>query len=103
MFSDGRGGIPGNNDSGALSSYYVLSALGIFPVAGQDLFILGSPFVRSATVRLSSGCTLTVKTDLESDDEIIVNSAKFNGKPVDNYMIKASELMRGGELEFRFH
>lgn len=103
MFSDGRGGIPGNNDSGALSSYYVLSALGIFPVAGQDLFILGSPFVRNATVRLSSGCTLTVKTDIESDDDIIVNSAKFNGKPVDNYMIKASELMRGGELEFRFH
>ncbi len=45
MFTEGRGGLPGNNDSGALSSYYVFAALCLFPVACQDLFLICSPFI----------------------------------------------------------
>ena len=100
MFTAGRGGIPGNNDTGALSSYYVLAALGLFPVAGQDLFLLGSPFVKQAEVTLWNGNTLTVRAPATDDARIYVKSVSFNGRPVPEYKIPARELLAGGTLEF---
>ena len=100
MFTFGRGGLPGNNDSGALSSYYVLCALGIFPVAGSDIVLLGSPFVNSAEVYLSSDKKLKIKVNGNSDKNIYVKSVFINGKQIFDFRIKMSELMCGGELIF---
>ena len=100
MFTTGRGGIPGNNDTGALSSYYVFAALGLFPVAGQDLFLLGSPFVKKAEVALFNGNLLTVRADETDDDHIYVKSVAFNGKALPDFRISAKELLCGGTLEF---
>lgn len=100
MFAEGAGGIPGNNDSGALSSLYVLAAVGLFPVAGQDLFILASPIVSSAKIRLWNGNTLEIRVRNQSDDNIFVSSASFNGKTLDGFTVPASELMHGGVMEF---
>ena len=48
QFGTGPGGLPGNDDSGGLSSWYVWASLGLFPVAGQSLFLVNSPaFARS--------------------------------------------------------
>ena len=100
MFSTGRGGLPGNNDTGALSSYYVFAALGLFPVAGQDLFLIGSPFVSKAVVELFNGNVLTITAANCSEENIYVESVKFNGRELDGFKVPASELLRGGKLEF---
>lgn len=100
MFTTGRGGIPGNNDTGALSSYYVLNALGLFSVAGQDLFIIGSPVVDEAEISLFNGNVLKIKVAGNSDENIYVDEVKFNSVPIDSFRIKASELLKGGTLEF---
>ncbi|MBQ9552183.1 MAG: glycoside hydrolase family 92 protein [Clostridia bacterium] len=100
MFTTGKGGLPGNNDTGALSSYYCCMALGLFPVAGRDLFLLGSPFVKRAEIDLFNGSRLIVETDVVSDEAIYVKAAAFNDEPIDGYRIKASELLRGGTLQF---
>jgi putative alpha-1,2-mannosidase len=100
MFTTGRGGIPGNNDTGALSSYYIFAALGLFPVAGQDLFLLGSPFVKKAEVTLFNGSTLTVLAPETDDEHIYVKRVTFNGKDQPAYKITARELLAGGTLEF---
>lgn len=100
MFTTGRGGLPGNNDTGALSSYYVLASLGLFPVAGQNLFIIGSPAVDEAEIKLFNSNVLTIKVDNNSDENIYVKSVKFNGRNVDEFMLSATELMSGGILEF---
>lgn len=100
MFTTGRGGIPGNNDSGALSSYYVFLALGLFPVAGHPYFLIGSPFIDEAEVRLSSGSKLNIKVNSNSEENIYVEKVIFNGKAVSDYRIPACELMNGGQLEF---
>ena len=100
MFSTGRGGLPGNNDTGALSSYYVFAALGLFPVAGQDLFLIGSPFVSKAVVELFNGNVLTITAANCSEENIYVESVKFNGMELDGFKVPASELLRGGKLEF---
>ena len=100
MFTTGRGGLPGNNDSGALSSYYVMMALGLFPVAGQDLFLIGSPFVKHAGITLFNGKTLEIAVDKVSDRDIYVKRVTFNGKELEGYKISAGELMSGGKMEF---
>ena len=100
MFTTGRGGIPGNNDTGALSSYYVFAAAGLFPVAGQDLFLLGSPFVKKAEFDLFNGNALTVLAPETDDEHIYVKKVAFNGKVLPDFRISAKELLSGGTLEF---
>lgn len=100
MFTTGRGGLPGNNDTCALSSYYVVNALGLFPVAGQDLFLIGSPVIDSAEIELSSGKKLSIEVKNNSDKNIYVKEVSFNGKELNDRRIKASELLGGGTLSF---
>ena len=52
MFGLGRGGLPGNDDSGGLSSWYVWASLGIFPVAGQGIYLLNAPSFARARVEV---------------------------------------------------
>ena len=59
-YDDTPNGLPGNDDSGAMSSWLVFNMLGIYPVAGQNLYLVGSPMVSSYTVRLSNGKKLKV-------------------------------------------
>ncbi len=100
MFTSGRGGIPGNNDSGALSSYYVFAALGLYPLAGHKYFLIGSPFVTSAKIKLSSGKTLEISVSEADEQSIYVKSVLFNGRNLDNFRIEAAEILQGGKLEF---
>ena len=100
MFAEGKGGLPGNNDSGALSSYYVFMALGLFPVAGQDLFLIGSPLIDKANIKLFNGNTLKIRVRDNSDENIYVKSVTFNCNAVNDYKLKAAELVKGGTIEF---
>lgn len=100
MFTTGRGGLPGNNDTGALSSYYVLCALGIFPVAGRDLILMASPFIRRAKIALSSKKELIITVNNAGYKNIYVKNVLFNGERLDGYALKASKLLSGGELVF---
>ncbi|MBQ6265007.1 MAG: glycoside hydrolase family 92 protein [Clostridia bacterium] len=100
MFTEGRGGLPGNNDSGALSSYYIFATLGLFPVAGQNLFLAGSPLIDKANIKLFNGNILNISVKNNSDENIYVKSLKFNGVIIDGFRIEASELVKGGTIEF---
>ena len=100
MFTAGRGGLPGNNDSGGLSSCYVWNALGLFPVAGRDMLLIGTPGVQRARLSLSSGNTLEITVKNAGKGSIYVHGAQFNGKDLQGFMLPAKELMRGGTLLF---
>ena len=52
QFGLGRGGLPGNDDSGGLSSWYVWASLGLFPVAGQSLYLINAPSFAHARLDL---------------------------------------------------
>jgi putative alpha-1,2-mannosidase len=100
-FGTGRGGLPGNDDSGALSSWYVWASLGLFPVAGQNLFLLHPPSFVSASIRMSRG-TLAISTDgfmepTPGGPTQYVQSATFNGVPVESW-VDGSRIHAGGEL-----
>jgi putative alpha-1,2-mannosidase len=60
-FGTGPGGLPGNDDSGGLSSWVVWNMLGLFPVAGQDVVLIGSPTLSASRLHLPDG-ELTIHT-----------------------------------------
>ena len=55
QFGTGAGGLPGNDDSGALSSWYVWASLGLFPLAGQGLFLVNAPAFARGVLRVDGG------------------------------------------------
>lgn len=98
MFTTGRGGAPGNVDSGGLSACFVWNALGLFPVAGQPVVLIGSPLVRAATLHLPGGAFEMVAHG-NSNACIYVQSARLNGRELDRAYLTIDELLAGGRLE----
>src|SRR6476646_4130993 len=61
QFGLGRGGLPGNDDSGGLSAWYVWASLGLFPIAGQSLYLINAPSFSQSRIDLG-GKELAVET-----------------------------------------
>ncbi|MFB9658786.1 glycoside hydrolase domain-containing protein [Glycomyces mayteni] len=108
QFGTGRGGLVGNDDSGALSSWYVWASLGLFPVAGQNLFLVNAPAFAEAQLRFGGNDFELVTTghaetgigeDAHGTAPRYVQSARFNGKPLDQSFITGNQLHGGGRLE----
>ena len=97
QYSIGRGGLPGNDDSGGTSSWYVWNAIGIFPVAGQDIFLIGSPIFESASISLGDR-PFVIESRNNSDDNIYVQSATLNGKALHRAYLRYDEMKTGGKL-----
>ncbi|GAA4370897.1 glycoside hydrolase domain-containing protein [Agromyces bauzanensis] len=102
QFGTGRGGLPGNDDSGGLSSWYVWASLGLFPVAGQNLFLLNAPSFAEAELRLGEG-ELRIETTgfvepRRDGPPQYVQSMAFNGDRLDRTWLRGDELHRGGRL-----
>ena len=99
-FGSGTGGLPGNNDSGGLSSLFVWNVLGIFPISGSGEFVIGAPQIDSADIELATGKTLSIRVNRKAKQQIYVECVEWNGAVIQNYRISMRELMRGGVLQF---
>ena len=102
MFGLGRGGLPGNDDSGGLSSWYVWASLGLFPVAGQNLYLINAPALIQSRIRLGSS-ELTIDTEgfvepKSHSPAQYVQWVTFNDEPLDRSWLTTRELHRGGRL-----
>ena len=76
-FTTARNGLPGNDDSGAMSSLYVFGVLGIFPNAGQDVYLIGSPFYPVSTIHLAGGKVFRIEARDASPENKYVVAASF--------------------------
>ena len=92
------GGLPGNDDSGAISSWYVWSATGLFPVGGQNLFLIGSPIFERSVWHLPKGAFEILAPGV-SDKAKYVVGAKLNGRPLERAYLRWNEFGRAGCLE----
>lgn len=102
LYKPGPAGWLGDEDNGQMSAWYILSALGFYPVTpGQPVYALGSPLFDRATVRLENGKTFTVEGVRKSPADIYVQSATLNGRPLNRAWIKHSEIVNGGTLRFQ--
>ncbi len=93
-------GLPGNDDAGAMSAWYVWAAMGLFPNAGQPLYYIGSPLFTRTTIHLEGGKTFVISAPLASADNIYVTGApRLNGKRLDRAWLSHDEIAGGGVLE----
>ncbi len=93
-------GIPGNEDAGQMSAWYILSSLGFYQVepAGGD-FYFGSPLVKKATLQVPAGEFTIIAHDNSLENKYI-QSVKLNGKPYSKPFIRYEDIIKGGTLEF---
>jgi len=103
LYLGGPDGLPGNDDCGQMSAWYVLSAMGIYPVnpvSGE--YILGSPLVDRAVIHLNPayypGGTFTITAQNNSAQNIYIQSATLNGHPLDRAYITHEDITHGGTL-----
>lgn len=93
-----------DEDQGQLGSWYVMAALGLFDVKGftdlRPIIEFGSPIFERAAIQLGNGKKLVIETKDNSANNVYVQSARINGKPLNNCWMYRDELMEGGKLEF---
>ncbi|MDR2847857.1 MAG: GH92 family glycosyl hydrolase [Bacteroidales bacterium] len=94
-------GICGNDDCGQMGAWYVISALGFYPVCpGSNQYVIGSPIFDKATIHLENGKQFVVACENQSEKNIYIRSAKLNGAPYTKSYITYDDIKDGGTLEF---
>lgn len=90
----------GNEDCGQMSSWYILSSLGFYPVnPAQGVYDLGAPMFEEAIVEVANGKTFTVSADGLEENQF-VQSVSLNGETLNRSYITHKEIMDGGTLAF---
>jgi predicted alpha-1,2-mannosidase len=101
LYKAGPGGLCGNEDMGSLSSWYVFSAMGFYPVTPcSNYYVFSSPVFDKVTVNLGNGKTFIVIANNNSKTNIYIQSATLNGKPITRTCLTSEELTNGGILTF---
>jgi len=99
-YSDSRRGFDGNEDCGAMSSWYILSALGLYPLdPASGEYELGSPLVDRARIDIA-GRRLVITVRQSRPGAWRTVRATFNGRELANRRVAHSDLAAGGELVF---
>ncbi len=93
-----RDGWPGNDDAGAMSSLYIFDAMGFFPNAGQDIYLIGSPIFRRVTLQLGDNKQFVIEANNLSEANRYVQSATLNGHPLDRAWFRHGEIKNGARL-----
>ena len=97
-FNDGPNGLPGNDDSGAMSSWLAFHMMGLYPFAGTDRYLIHSPQVSRSVFRFEDGRRFVIEAKGLSPERRYVVSAKLNGKDYPYSTIRHRDIVQGGKL-----
>jgi putative alpha-1,2-mannosidase len=102
LYNATENGYPGDEDQGQTSSWYVLSAMGIYSVTpGTDQYVLGSPVFRKVTMNLENGKKFIIEAPLNSSKNVYIKGATLNGKALTHHYITHADIMKGGTLNLQ--
>ena len=91
----------GNDDCGQMSAWYIFNAMGFYPVCpGSDSYVIGSPTVRKAVMRLSNGKKFTMTAEGLSSENIYVQTVRLNGEIWNKPYLPYDEMKNGGTIVF---
>ena len=94
-------GYSGDDDNGQLSSWYVFSAMGFYPVCpGSAEYALGAPIFRKVTMQLENGNQFVIEAPENSNQNFYVEEMELNGNKYDKNFISHFDIMNGGKLKF---
>lgn len=95
-------GICGDEDAGAMSSWYVFSAMGFYPVCpGKPVYDIGSPIFEETRIRQENGNEFVIRAVDVSDVNKYIQSAELNGAPLSGPTLPHEAIVAGGELVLR--
>ena len=100
-YSTGPGGLSGNDDSGQMSAWYILGAIGFYPVCPVlPEYAVTGPIFTKVTIKLENGKTLVITALNTSEKNCYIQSARLNNKPFNQCRITQDEIINGGKLVF---
>jgi predicted alpha-1,2-mannosidase len=97
-YNASKSGIPGNDDSGAMSSRLAFHMMGIYPNAGMPYYLITTPILKKTVIHLENNKSFTITADKLSAKNCYIKSAKLNGEPFNQAWIKHAQVINGGEL-----
>lgn len=100
QYRNTRNGLPGNDDSGTMSSWYVFSTMGFYPIAGQNFYLLGAPTFDEVEIALPNDKKFVVTSTNLSSQNRYVQGVRLNGRKYDKSWILHSDIVKGGKLTF---
>jgi predicted alpha-1,2-mannosidase len=101
FYTDKTDGIIGNEDVGQMSSWYIFSALGFYPLnPANGNYVFGSPLFDEVNMKLSGGKSIRITARNNSDKNIYIQRVTLNGKSYSKSYITHADLLKGGQLVF---
>jgi alpha-1,2-mannosidase, putative len=98
LYKNTEGGLPGNDDLGAMGSWYVFASMGLYPmIPGVGGFSVSIPRFSSIKITLPQG---SLQLDCDVPQHNNIRYLKLNGKKHDSRWISWDELKAGGTLRF---
>jgi predicted alpha-1,2-mannosidase len=99
-YNDKANGLAGNDDGGTLSSWFVFTAAGIYPIPGTDRYVIGAPLFPRIDIQVRGG-VLHVEAPEVSAENMYVQAVTWNEKPVEKPELLHGDIAQGGTLHFK--
>ncbi|RYY40729.1 MAG: glycoside hydrolase family 92 protein [Chitinophagaceae bacterium] len=100
FYSNRPDGLIGNEDCGQMSAWYILSALGFYPVCpGNSDYVFGTPMFDKAEIKLENGKTFSLNAQRGKPGDFYLQSARLNGKPYFYSYLLHQSITQGGTLD----
>lgn len=99
QYNDSATGLPGNDDGGTMSAWYIFSALGFYPIVGSDRYVLAAPLFARIEIALAGG-VFTIEAPGVSAERSHVEAITLDGVPLTGRELRHSELRAGRTLHF---
>ncbi len=92
---------PGDEDTGSMSAWYILSAMGLYPLCpGKPEYVFGSPLFEKITLHLPKNKTLEIEARGQSETAVYVSALTIDGVPPDSVYLPHETVMRGAKIVF---
>ena len=99
LYSDNPDGLSGNEDVGQMSAWYVMSALGFYPVhPAGGIYVFGSPLFDEATINVGNNKSFTILVKNNSTENKYIQRIILNNKNYTKSYLLHTDIMKGGEL-----
>ena len=94
-------GLCGNDDCGQMSAWYMLSAMGFYPVSPvSGEYVFGAPQMERFVLNLPNGKTFTIETENLSREHLYIDKVYLNGKPYTEPFLRHEDIVKGGTLKY---
>ncbi len=102
LYDDKPDGISGNEDCGQMSAWYIMSAMGFYPVCpGEPTYVIGTPIFDEVTIHLENGKKFTIKAENVSLQNKYIQSVTLNGEKYNRSYFSHSEILNGSTFVFK--